>query len=186
MSVPENVIWRPHPRCRRPHAFWSAPDEQATEEEVTEMLRALVRLTKPETVVETGAYHGRTTAAIASALELNGAGRVTTYEIDAAAVEIAKERLEPWTAAGVVLLVAAAASADNLPPFLELAFLDSCMTCRAGEMLLVWPRLAPGGIVVVHDAAPGRPPGRVRPPGPHARLDVATPRGLAIFQRAWT
>ena len=178
----EHVTWRPHPRCWRPHAFWRAPDDQAAENEVVAFLQALTRLTKPEVVVETGTYHGRTTAAFAAALARNGAGRVITYEVDAAAIEIARARLTRW---GTVTLVPAGLSGENAPTEVDLAFLDSGMCCRDAEMRVVWPRLVPGGLVVVHDAAPDRPPGRVRPPGAHAMLDIATPRGLSIFQKPW-
>jgi hypothetical protein len=38
---------------------------------------------------------------------------------------------------------------------------------------------------MVHDAAPDRPPGRVRPDGPYVMVEVATPRGLNMFQKPW-
>ena len=181
----ENVSWRPHPYCRRPHHFWRAPDEQAAEQEVVGFLLALARLTKPQVVVETGTYRGRTTVALATAVTRNGAGSVVTYEADVGAVAIARARLARWIAAGAVTLVSAAVSSGNLPASIDLAFLESSMTCRDAEMRLVWPRVTRGGLVVVHDAAPERPPGRVRPPGRHAMFDIATPRGLTIFQKPW-
>lgn len=179
----EDVKWFPHPQCRKPHALWSAPDKDATEYEVTAFVAALVRLLKPNVVIETGTYEGHTTTAIAEALAVNGVGRVVTYELDLQRSLDAYQALKWHVDAGTVSIRNEALT--DCPRGVELAFLDSGMRSRQADMDAVWPRLAPGGIVVVHDASPDRPPGKVRPPGPHQVFDIATPRGLLVFQKPW-
>lgn len=177
----EDVKWKPHPRCHRPHALWSAPDKDATEHEVTAFVAALVRLTKPLLVVETGTYEGHTTVAIAEALDENqDDGRVVSFEVDVDRALRVAEGLRDWAR---VTIVAAPITREHVPAPVDLAFLDSGMRSRDDDMRVVWPLLRPGGIVLVHDASPDRPPGLVRPPGPHAFLEVATPRGLNVFQK---
>jgi len=179
----ENVTWRAHPHCPRPHACWSAPDDQGAEHEVTRFVASLVRLTKPESVIETGTHLGVTTAAIAAALRRNGFGHATSFEIDAARAANAERALAHY--ASVLTIVPSECVSGNLPSVIDFAFLDSSMGARAREMRLVWPRLSPGGLVLVHDASPQRPPGRVRPPEPFAFFEFATPRGLNAFQKPW-
>lgn len=180
----EDVQWKPHPRCVAPHRLWSAPDKQATEHEVTAFLAALIRLLKPMLVLETGTYEAHTTIAIAEALTLNQRGRAVTFETDAARATQATQRLAPYR--DLVTLLPHAMTANDLPGPVDIAFLDSGMRDRDADMRIVWPALSPGGIVLVHDASPDRPPGQVRPPARFAMFDFATPRGLTAFQKPWT
>ena len=179
----ENVTWRPHPHCRKPHSLWGAPSEQGSEQEVTNLIAQLVHLTKPDTVIETGTYLGATAGAIAQALISNTVGHLVTYENDAITALAAKHNLKWYE--DVVEVIAEAVTMENLPVSIDFAFLDSCMECREEEMQLVWPRITLGGLVLIHDAAPERPPGRVRPPSPYGMLEFATPRGLNAFQKPW-
>lgn len=185
VAVPEDVRWRPHPKCSKPHALWSAPDKDATEVEVTAFVAALVRLTKPFSVVETGTYRGHTTSAIAEALSENGPGVVHSYETDRERSVTAYIALREHVDAGRVILINETLTAANCPRSVELAFLDSAMNMRQADMNTVWSNVVPGGIVLVHDASPDRPPGRVRPPDRFAMFDFATPRGLYAFQKPW-
>lgn len=185
VAVPEDVRWRPHPKCGKPHALWSAPDKDATEIEVTAFIAALVRLLKPAVVVETGTYRGHTTSAIAEALAANTTGRITSYETDRERSVGAYIALREHVDAGRVTLINETLTAQNCPRHVELAFLDSAMNTRQADMNTVWPNVTPGGIALVHDASPDRPPGRVRPPDRFAMFDFATPRGLYAFQKPW-
>lgn len=185
VTVPEDVRWKPHPRCDRPHALWSAPDKDATEVEVTAFIAALVRLVKPRVVVETGTYKGHTTSAIAEALAANTIGRVWTFETDQERSVTAYLALREHVDAGRVTIHNTKATSDMLPARIDLAFLDSGMCDRQADMDAVWPRVTQGGLVLVHDASPDRPPGKVRPPDRYAMFDFATPRGLYAFQKPW-
>lgn len=185
MSRPERVTWKPHPRCSKPHELWSAPDDDATEHEVTAFMAALTRLLKPDVVVETGTYHGHTTAAIANALEQNTTGAIWSYETDRPRALAAALALREHIDAGRVNLINAAVTTETCPRPIDLAFLDSGMRTRQDDLTAIWPHLSPGAIVAIHDASPLRPPGMVVPPGDAQRFDIATPRGLLLLQRPW-
>lgn len=181
----EDVHWFPHPRCKKPHDLWSAPDKQATEYEVTAFVQALVRLTKPAFVVETGTYHGHTAVAIGIALQANGVGQLVTFEIDGDTALVAMDRIEDHELQGIVRVVPTAVHESYLTKPVELAWIDSGMRSRQQDMNVTWPHVAPGGLVLVHDASPDRPPGLVRPPDAYSMFDIATPRGLLVFQKPW-
>jgi len=78
--IPENAA---HDHC---------PEEQAhlfhtfggggTEIETLWLLWALLRITKPQLVLETGTFHGVGTFALASALKENGRGKLLSLEMD--------------------------------------------------------------------------------------------------------
>lgn len=184
---PENVKWKPDNRLGLPHELWSAHDTDATEVEVTNFVAALVTLLKPALVIETGTYLAHTTIAIARALTANDRGTVHSYEIDTDRAATATRLL---TAAGLsrAQIHAEALPDTGLPPNagpIDIAFLDSGMNTRAADLAVVWPALRPGGIVVIHDAAPDRPPGHVWPSEPCDRFDFGTPRGLVAYQKPW-
>jgi predicted O-methyltransferase YrrM len=61
--------------------------------EVLDFLYTLVRLTKPERVLETGTWLGRSATAIASALRANGIGYLVTIELNGEAGGGRKVRL---------------------------------------------------------------------------------------------
>ena len=59
----------------------SFPHNWNSGEELRLLLFAFIRLMKPENVVETGTANGYSTAAMAHAFELNGTGKVHTFDI---------------------------------------------------------------------------------------------------------
>ena len=72
-----------HPHCQLEQASLFQTFEGAgTEIETLWLLWALVRMTKPQFVLETGTLHGIGTIALASALKENGRGKVVSLEID--------------------------------------------------------------------------------------------------------
>lgn len=168
--------------------MWKAKDKDATEVEVTEFVASLVRLTKPRVIVETGTYQGQTTLAMLQAIYRNQDkfAAIWTYEIDPIRATRFAETLDS-VAAESIYIIASAINADNCPMDIDLAFLDSGMRTRQDDIDVVWPRVRPGGIVLIHDASPDRPPGKVRPrakPDTYTMFDIATPRGLIVFQKA--
>lgn len=199
----ENVRWRPDDRRGLPHRLWTADDVDATEHEVTALVAALVRVTKPAMVIETGTYTAQTTLAIAEALAENDRGHplgeprgeIITFEVDPERYAAAVRRVNASIHADKISLVKGSfpAALATLPELFDrlsvgLAFLDSGMRTRQDDMDAVWPYMEAGGLVIIHDAAPDRPPGMVRPPcDPRdaIRLDLATPRGLVVWQKAW-
>lgn len=182
---PENVPWLPDNRRGLPHGLWRAPDTEATEREITTLITALIDATKPAIVVETGAYQGHTTLAAATMLAENARGIIHTYELDPERANAVQDALGDANLAHVARVHPHAISNEDAPPHIDLAFIDSGMRTRQHDMNIIWPRLTPGGLVIMHDTAPGRPPASVTPPTEHQMIDLATPRGCRIYQKPW-
>lgn len=61
---------------------WAYRGDMSTEDEVLQLIASLIRVSKPEVVVETGTYHGHGTQMIAHALDMNEKGHLWTVEQD--------------------------------------------------------------------------------------------------------
>lgn len=116
-------------------------------------LYALIRTLKPQHVAEIGSLRGCSTAHIATALSVNGSGRVTAIDIAAGSRDLFPAHLEsvltPVTGDGLAWL---AAQPDAS---IDLLYEDSShgteMCAAVGELCKT--KLTPGGLLVVHDAA---------------------------------
>lgn len=170
----------PHPE------YYHSPDSEATEEEVSEFIGALVRIIQPEYVVETGTYHGHTTHHISMALWVNGHGRVDSIENNGNEYEWAKNYL------GVrenVRLIHGN-TMDFVPEQeIDFAFFDSWQEGRHEEFLRYHGLgfIKPGTIVAFHDTAPHHQVQRLLEehliePGYIIPIQFFTPRGLLLGQ----
>lgn len=186
VAVKPEITWTP-PKNWCPHPeYWHAEDDEATEVEVTELVSAFVRALQPELVVETGTYDGQTAEAIGKALQANGHGRLVTIEIKDTLVEMARDRC-----AGLPVEVFHGSSLDWLlghESTVGFAWLDSGQI-RHQELELLFPRLASGGVVGIHDAAPHHAVyGFVEPVVKRlgmSEIRLRTPRGV-LFLQGWT
>jgi len=138
----------PRPECPEP-GRWSAPDDWATETEVTRLLAELVRALKPDLVVETGTYHGHTARAIGEALRAVGRGRLVTLEMDPGRAALAASACE-----GLPVEVRCMSSLAYTPDQpIDLLFLDSEFTQRIPECVAMAPWASARCVVALHDAA---------------------------------
>ena len=167
----------------RPDSRLHAIDPGSSELEILQLLHALVCVYKPERVLETGTFRGFGALTIAHALELNGAGTLTTIDCDHAALRLARRHVRvfaPGLRRGIDFV-----EADSLEwlrrqsgaPF-DLAFLDSRLDLRVEELEILLERelLAPGALCMLHDTAMG---GLREPAGAPAEWhDAHTWRGL--------
>lgn len=145
------------------HGF-RAWDDMGVEVEVAEFLYGLVRMLKPGDVVEAGTGSGYAAVAIASALEANGSGWLTTFEPMPEYQARAEARL-----AGLPAAVVLGQSCDAPELDADLVFIDSLGTVRQRDL----DHWLPTGIpVVVHDAKDYDLPGD--------GLHFDTPRGLWV------
>jgi len=102
----------------KPTRLWSMFDSLSAETEVLDFLHVLVRLVKPERILETGTWIGLSACAIGTAIAANGFGRLTTLEINGEAYECAL-RLKSGEYAGRQIKVAthaSIASRTSAPP----------------------------------------------------------------------
>jgi predicted O-methyltransferase YrrM len=99
---------------------YRAWDDMGVEAEVAEYLYGLVRMLKPELVVESGTGSGYAAFALATALQANGHGRLVTYEPLGSYQQIAAARLAGLPAE---VLPGYACDVCHLEP--DLLFIDS-------------------------------------------------------------
>ncbi|MBX6722990.1 MAG: class I SAM-dependent methyltransferase, partial [Dactylosporangium sp.] len=132
----EAVFTRPRPDCPNPQ-WWHAPDANATEAEVTELVAAMVRALQPEFVLETGTHAGTTAEAIGQALAANGHGWLVSLELDPAKASAAAERL---AAAGLPVTVVGGDSRSYVPDRpIDFAWFDSSIEARVPEYERILP-----------------------------------------------
>ena len=168
--------WCPEPE------LWEAYDYDSTEREVTELVAALVRATKPRLALETGTSHGYTAEAIGRALLANGRGRLVTLERDPALAALARTRCRDLP---VEVLACDASSWTPVPgESIDFAWLDSHIIQRVHELVRLRPHFSPGAIVGIHDTGPQHPVheliGKFQLPFPRIRL--RTPRGVTFLE----
>lgn len=138
----------------------------STEVEVSEYLYALVKLLKPDNILETGCYSGISAMYMGQALKENGRGSITTLEIDISHIERAAKL---WRTVGVDEQIAAilTPSLDYQPAKdYQLFFLDSELHLRFHELAKFYPYLKQGGYVLIHDMPKGLCQGNVAPDHP--------------------
>lgn len=153
---------------------YTSPDGMATETVVSQFMGWLVRMMKPERVLETGCYIGSTTVEIGQALKENGSGTLftcdTKFEYCDAVYEMTKD---------LPVVVESISGVEQAKKWdkIDLAFLDSGGD-RVEEAKAL--RMNPNGIVVLHDAH--RPTFEQIAELGWQRIKFYTPRGLGIFQ----
>ena len=134
-----------------PTKQFSMADDGGVETEVGEFLYGLVRVLKPEFILETGTYTGVSSMYMAQALKDNGKGILTTLEISS----IHRDRAEKlWTEVGVNLRVTCLLTESLEYSPLEqydLIFSDSEPQIRFEEVIKFFPFLKQGGYIGIHD-----------------------------------
>jgi predicted O-methyltransferase YrrM len=123
--------------------------------DVGRLLYALVRASRPETVVEFGTSFGISTIHLAAAVTDNGTGRVLTTELSDRKAAAARENLEQAGLAGVVTILEGDARetlADVSGP-VGLVLLDGWKDLYLPVMQLLEPQLTPGALVVADDSS---------------------------------
>lgn len=129
--------------------LWERENELAAERETGELLHSIIRLTKPQLVIETGTANGSTAYQMGLALKANGFGKLITCDIDAACVAASSARcadlpVEVRQCKGVELIE----QTDEI----DFAFVDSWwIPVRTEEVLLLADRIKPRGLLALHD-----------------------------------
>lgn len=147
----------PHVAKEKSHLF-EAADNCSTEYEVLNWLHATIRVFKPELILETGAWDGLGTIAIADACKANGFGKVHSLEIDPSQcvrVEqvIEEQHLKQWVDVHQTNSLEWL-SATNL--VFDIGFFDSLTEIRAEEAAICLDRKLLRKMAVFHDTSPYR------------------------------
>ncbi len=185
---PEQVPARAE--CPEP-SRWTAPDGEATEIEVSRLVGAFVLALKPDYVVETGAYHGDTSAEIGLALQTLGRGRLVSVELEIAHGEQVRARC-----AGLPVSVAVGRASEFLPAEpIDLLFIDCELSGRLNQLRHFKHYASPRCVILYHDSALWEAAEGVKEMHADRQLAVdegtvlpwvllPTPRGLAITRYA--
>jgi predicted O-methyltransferase YrrM len=123
--------------------------------EAGRLLYALVRATRPGTVVEFGMSLGISAIHLAAAVRDNGSGRVVTTELSAAKVAKAKKTFAETGLDDVITVLegdALTTLADVDRPF-EFVLLDGWKELYKPVIKLVEPRLTPGALIVADNTS---------------------------------
>lgn len=123
----------------------------SVEVETAEFLYAMVRLTKPERILDTGTHFGISALYMALAAEHNGFGEVVSMEIDGYYVLEAKKL---WQACGLTHRIkqfhGESLKYDD-PQGFQFMFLDTEPQIRFAELIKFEQHLGFGGFVFIHD-----------------------------------
>lgn len=158
------------------YGLHSAPDQWASEYEVSEFLGALVRLLKPKVIVETGFYQGHSTFEMANAAKDNGIGEVNACDISEKCLNEIQRKSKGFPVNCVLREgVEFCKEIKNV----DLAFIDSSGD-RVAEVQAL--QLSPGAVVVLHDSKrPQYKPIWTAHPW-RVIWEIPTEQGLTLFQ----
>jgi predicted O-methyltransferase YrrM len=158
--------------------------------EAGQLLYALARSARPQTVVEFGTSFGISTIYLAAAVTDNGTGRVVSTELSQRKVDAATANLAEAGVGGVVTILAGDAleTLADVPGPVGLVLLDGWKDLCLPVLRLLEPRLAPGALVVADDitfASMAEYLDYVRDPA-HGYVTVAFPVEDGMEVSCWT
>lgn len=131
---------------------YSAFNDAGVECEVGEFLYSMVRLLKPEYVLETGTHVGIGASYMGLALKDNGGGRLDTFEFIPEIYEKALARTEKLGLTKYVYNHLKDVQNVSAPSFrLQMILLDTEPQTRFAELLKFYDSLDEGGYVFIHD-----------------------------------
>jgi predicted O-methyltransferase YrrM len=119
------------------------------------LLYALVRATRPKTVVEFGMSFGISAVHLAAAVRDNGNGRVVTTELSATKVAAAKETFAETGLTDVITILEgdALTTLDGLDGAADFVLLDGWKDLYLPVIKLLEPRLPTGALVIADNAS---------------------------------
>jgi predicted O-methyltransferase YrrM len=131
--------------------YWSTPRKDA------EFLHLMVKATRAVNVLEVGTSQGYSAIWMGLSLEETG-GRLTTIEIDTGRYNLARKNVQDAGLAGRVTLIRGDAHREiaGLKGPFDFVFLDADKDGQMDYFKKLYPKkLAPGGIIAVHNAVSG-------------------------------
>jgi predicted O-methyltransferase YrrM len=135
-----------------PYKMW---DSGSAEVEVLELLYALVRIMKPQNVLETGSHKGWSAGYMAQGLKDNGFGHLDTLEYLPEYYQMTLRKIEDLLLKDYVLCHSIDAK-DFIPTVnYQIIFIDTEPETRFKEFIKFYPHLDDGGIMMIHDLGSG-------------------------------
>ncbi|MEV4348326.1 class I SAM-dependent methyltransferase [Actinoplanes sp. NPDC049596] len=119
-----------------------------------DLLYALARAARPQTVVEFGTSYGISTLYLAAAVRDNGIGHITATELSATKVKAARAHIEEAGLSDLVTVLEgdALTTLGTVEGPIGLALLDGWKEMCLPVLRLLEDRLAPGALIVADDS----------------------------------
>ncbi|OBI11646.1 methyltransferase [Mycobacterium sp. E2327] len=119
------------------------------------LLYALVRATRPATIVEFGMSFGISAVHLAAAVRDNGTGRVVTTELSASKIAAAKQTFAETGLDDVITILEgdALTTLDKLDGSVDFVLLDGWKDLYLPVIELLEPRLSTGALIVADNAS---------------------------------
>jgi predicted O-methyltransferase YrrM len=146
----EAVSW-PHESLKDSH------QDGCTEPWIAEIVAALLKARQPKLVVELGGFVGTTSAWLALALKQIGGGELWISEPDHDRREAIEKRIDGIQASGCIITLVKTPSPQVIATFedrsIDFAWVDNDHQKHHVEQEIVnlWPKMSPGGIMCFHD-----------------------------------
>ncbi len=141
-------------------------DTGGIEAQVGEFLYGLVRMMRPQYVIETGTYSGISAMYMALGLRDNKFGYLDTIEYEESHYKRAKERFIKLELQNIIIQHHCSSFDYIFHHNYDLMFLDTEPSSRFKELVQYFPRLNPGGRIFIHDAPRDLTQGNVNPDHP--------------------
>lgn len=122
--------------------------------EILEFLYSLVRLIKPENILETGTYVGWSAAVMAQAIKENGHGHIETLEIEQQHIASAKQLWQTLELTDFIIEHQKSSLEFEPTHNYDFLFLDSEPQIRFDELAKFYPYLNNSGFIAIHDLHP--------------------------------
>lgn len=132
-------------------SMYQAFNDAGVECEVGEFLYSMVRLTKPNCVLETGTHWGVSAAYIGLAMKDNGYGHLDTYEFLPENHRIASERIKRMGLENYVACFLQDVGSLDLEHRYQMMFLDTEPQTRFAEAVRFYDSLDEAGFMFIHD-----------------------------------
>jgi len=148
-----------HPHCEEEKAYlYHTFDCGGTEIESLNVLISLIRLFKPNLMLETGTWHADGTVAFGIALKENGFGKLISLEIVPELAEKAKERIRQLGLTECVEVINQSSlefieKLDATKYKFDFAFFDSSSAIRADEFYKLYNKGALTDLISFHDTS---------------------------------
>lgn len=155
-----------------------------------QLLYALTRASRPQTVAEFGTSYGISTIFLAAAVIDNGAGQIVSTELSQKKIDRAQQNLREAGVDGPVTLLAGDARETlvTVPGPVGLVLLDGWKDLYVPVLKLLEPKLAPGALVIADDssfASVADYLAYVRDPG-HGYVTISFPVEDGMEISSWT
>ena len=177
----------PTPECPRPDR-WRMFDSMSAELEVLDFLECLIVTLKPDLVVETGTFIGRSTLRMAAGVKKNGFGKIVTCEFDPIVYGKAEQSIMESGLADWIELRNESSLETRIDGPIDFFFSDSDIPMREQEVRRFLPQISPFGMILMHDASSHHKHVRsaalkLEQEGLISVVLLSTPRGLVVAQK---